>query len=221
MLMPGYPVIKRRLSVYLLLTVVLFPGILFLTDAAAQSADSKCNPLQRYLQENYDSTILYATETVLNQEPHYYILSRLNNQVALATYINPYSSFNGHANKTAEIFIREQIIFRNTLADTNRYFLPVYLPVSNRLQIWDSLIANFPWQLQDDSISGEGCNAPRKPGCEIYDGTTAIFFLITKNQIKKLVFYEPAEYEKCCPGRNDRVAVIRMIAIFNKAFRVL
>lgn len=107
------------------------------------------------------------------------------------------------------------VAFGSALPDTNDYFLPYRFNGEKELPVKRSLDSLHLWEIQDDSITGEGCVDKR---CEVYDSGNYTIWLITKNEIKKLKFYDPEFFEKCCPGRIGRQKAIKLIKIIGSAF---
>jgi len=180
---------------------------------------SKANeiPLFKYLQENFDSSVVWNSINAWSPEPHYKIISKNNKGLAFFTYMNPYGHFSARAYpyELAEKFNMLSINYRFSKPDTNRYFLPVIVYYQYQDSLWHSIRKNDLWHLKDDKDEGEGCRISR---CDIHDSGENYFFLITKNDIKELSFYDPFFYESCCPGREGRQKIIRIIDSFNKSF---
>ena len=84
----------------------------------------------------------------------------------------------------------------------------------------DFAYCRHPWQLLDDKAEGRGCpvmeNGDRH---EVYDGDGYKMMLITKNEIRILDFYAPSFYEKYCPGREGRRAMIKIVKLFKEALK--
>lgn len=173
-------------------------------------------PLHKFLQENHDSIIIYFPSSKGNKYPDYYIISKDSINTSYYTYINPYKMVGGYPKNITLKFVKEKMNFWKTLPDTNRYFLPKIVPYKLRKTYWTDVICLLPWTLKDDTID-EGCIASNKD-CYTYDGLTEVFYLITKSAIKVLAFYEPEFFEKCCPGREDRIKAVKIKKIFIKAF---
>ena len=80
--------------------------------------------------------------------------------------------------------------------------------------LWQNVLAHNPWKIKDDKVEGSGCPIGKGiRNLEISDGNGYNLALITKNEIKKLYFYEPGTYEQHCPGRDGRKAIIKIWAL--------
>jgi hypothetical protein len=174
-------------------------------------------PLFKYLQENFDSTVVYNSMNNWRPEPHYLILSKSEKGFALFTYINPFVNFPGgvYPKELALKFTSLSVNYRFSKPDTNRYFLPaqIYYPYQDSL--WKSISKNDIWNLNDDKKEGNSCNNKR---CAIEDADEHQFYLITKYGIKELYFYAPAFYENCCPQKGSRFKALQIIRSFNQSF---
>jgi hypothetical protein len=198
----------------LLLLIVAFA----LNNAFTQTK-SKTIPLHKFLQDNFDSTIIYYPSSAWVVDTEYLIMAKLNGFVMHFTYLNPYKQYFGrHAPQTlASIFIREDERFREVLPDTNRYFLPKFIrDSSTRNGSWNSIISQNIWSIKDDRILGEGCENKR---CGIFDADSHTFYLITKSSIKQLYFYAPAFYlTRCCPNKEGLKEAVSIINTFKTTF---
>lgn len=104
----------------------------------------------------------------------------------------------------------------------NKDFNAVATTDQEAIRFWDAIAKHNPWAIADDKVDGEGCPQNHKNAWNvIYDGGGIQLILITKNQIKKLDFYAPAFYDKNCPGRKGRKAILKIQKIFASKFGVL
>ena len=173
-------------------------------------------PLHYYLQANFDTTIILHDYSAWSYASNYSIISIRNGQMNAFTYKAPYTRFNGRAmpRELADKFIKRQVAFDFTAPDTNAYFIPMFLRNMEEKNIKYSLDSLQLWQVADDKKDGHGCNNT----CYIFDSTEYVIWLITKNEIKKLDFYDPAYFEACCTGRKGRQADIRFVGLMNTIF---
>ena len=82
--------------------------------------------------------------------------------------------------------------------------------------VWERLQKFNLWKLVDDSSFGVGCNG--KTTADALEGRPDIIHLITKNNIKTLVYQYPDVYEKRCPGNENRQKIISLNNLFNLEF---
>ncbi|MDQ0964631.1 hypothetical protein QFZ20_000034 [Flavobacterium sp. W4I14] len=75
--------------------------------------------------------------------------------------------------------------------------------------MWLNISKFKPWQLLDDKSYPE-CSAV------IMDGGHSIMHLITKKEIKTLIYYAPYYYEKQCPGNKNRQGIVGIERLFDK-----
>ena len=107
---------------------------------------SKANeiPLFKYLQENFDSTVVCNSTNAWNSEPHYQIISKNNKGLAFFTYYNPFTFFSARAypKELAEKFVMLSINYRFSIPDKNRYFLPGIVYYQYQDSLWYSIKKN-------------------------------------------------------------------------------
>jgi len=181
-------------------------------------------PMHKYLQENADSTILFERINYRINRPEYFIVSKVGDTVSIYNY-QPLKEIDKKIllPKTLgyKLYKRNRLDYINAPVDINIYFNPIYLDKDNSNLLWKSLLAQKPWEINDDSIDGESCpNAKNGYDKNIYDGGGISLYLVTKNNIKRLYFYAPRYYEKeVCPGRKGRQAIIEVENIFKSYFK--
>jgi hypothetical protein len=176
-------------------------------------------PLHKFLQNNFDSAIIYNPSSNWEFDTEYLIMAKLNGYVMHFTYLNPYKQYFGrHTPETlSSMFNRERNHFGEVLPDTNRYFLPKFIRDSTiRNGSWNNIISQNIWSIKDDRILGEGCDNKR---CGIFDADNHTFYLITKSGIKQLYFYAPAFYlARCCPNKEGLKEAVSIINTFKTSF---
>lgn len=110
----------------------------------------------------------------------------------------------------------------NALLDKYGVDFQVYeIPQDSARLFWAAIGALDPWQWRDDAVDGNGCpivDSTKRP-TYIYDGFTYQVKLIAENTIKTLSFYEPAFFEKQCPGREGRQRVLSLIQLMQEIFK--
>jgi hypothetical protein len=175
-------------------------------------------PLFKYLQANFDSTVVMHGYSNWSYEPNYSIICKNDKGLAYFTYKNPFASFSARAypKGLADKFIKLSLAYKATLPDTNQYFLPVPQRAIYQSDLWQTIQKNDCWHIKDDALLGGGCSTG---SFTIMDGGEYSFYLITKQGIKELYFYEPFYFEEHCPDNNGRKQIINIINSFGKVFK--
>jgi hypothetical protein len=183
--------------------------------------------MHKFMQLNSDTTVILEFKTNwLGIGPEYYLLSKKDDTISCYTY--------KELRKPIRALIPEKIswaIFKyntNNIAsvavDINIHFNPFEIKRDSVLKFWKDVTALNPFLIKDDLIDGDGCPPIKnKDGSThnsiVYDGGEVKIYLITKDKIKELNFYAPDFYEKICPGREGRVAILKMVKLFKDKFR--
>lgn len=194
----------------------------------AAQQNKKITAMHNFMQANADSTLVFEFTSNWMHAPEYYLLSKKGDTLTCYTYkaLKNFKSYQFLAPKkiTAEIYKKNIYNILNAPVDINIYFNPFELKNDQITQFWKDVMFLNPWQLNDDSIDGEGCPVvKRKDGVvednSIYDGGGIQLYLITKEQIKIKYFYAPDFYDKICPERNGRKSILKISALFENAFK--
>jgi len=69
--------------------------------------------------------------------------------------------------------------------------------------VWSFMQSKEAWKITGDKGEDFCCGA-KKSNCNINDGTTWRLLIITKDKVTDPSYYEPAFFEKCCPGNEER-----------------
>lgn len=182
----------------------------------------KLSPLRQFLQQDSDTTIVfqYTTNWIGPSAFYAHFLSKKGDRLQLYAYRDFIrgGSPDSVSNKQ-QLGPRNEIIL--VPESRNRYLNPLRVSPAQLELLWSNLMAQKPWQIRDDKVDGEGC--PEKlritknsiEDLNIYDGGGIKCMLITKDQIKALDFYAPDFYEKQCPGRAGRIAILKISALFD------
>lgn len=167
-------------------------------------------PLYRFLQQHFDSTIIYQQQSTWHLSPDMLILSKKGQQVYFFTYRSPYQLIQGRyiPGGLTQQFSKQEARFRATQPDTNRYFLPQRVSEPVLKQTWESLRPTQLWQVRDNDT--RPANAP----CMTEDATTVTLWFLTRTNSRSASFYAPDFYEKCeGPGVNRGQAIKTRIAL--------
>lgn len=180
-------------------------------------------PMHKYLQKNADSTILFERMNYRINRPEYFIISKVGDTISIYQYQQLKEIDKRILLPKAigyRLYKRNRLDYLNAPADVNIYFNPLYLNRDSSKIFWQSLLKQQPWQINDDSIDGEGCpNAKDGHDRNVYDGGGISLYLITKSTIKRLCFYAPRFYEEeVCPGRKGRKTIIEIEKLFKTYF---
>jgi len=211
------------------LTLPLIYFLILLHGTAEATAQSQTHtqkhpfsPLRQFLQQVSDTTIVfqYTTNWIGPSAFYAYFISKKGDRLKLHAYRDFVRS--GSPDSVSN---KQQLGPRNEIIlvpeSRNRYFNPLPVSPAQLKLLWSNLMAQKPWLIRDDKVDGEGC--PEKlritknsiEDLNIYDGGGIQFMLITKNQIKALDFHAPDFYEKQCPGRVGRIAILKISALFD------
>ena len=162
----------------------------------SQKIVSVSNPLEKILQNDFDSTIIYSISSNWDNSPNYFIISKKSNQVYFYRYSINHKRYAGRmiSPMESELFLKLIHLdsdFKSTKPDINVFFKWIdteYVDSS----IWREIIKYEPWNLIDDrNIKIE---SDRK--FDIFDGVHLEFKLITKDKIVQLNYYEPQFYNE-------------------------
>lgn len=189
--------------------------LIFATLSAHAQSRKNENALLRFFQNNFDSTIVYHIWSSWNASPNYCIVAKKDSGIYFFTYMDPYLETPGRyfPGNLMEKFSAAHFQFQRTEPDTNRYFLPFKIYPTDRKKAWTDINAFHICQTADEPTI--------KSKCDVHDGShMAFFFLLTKDSIRVLDYYEPETFEKCGPTNSDRQNVIKTQKEFALIFKV-
>jgi hypothetical protein len=178
-------------------------------------------PIHTFLQQNADSTLIFSYASGFVDAPTYFILSKKNDTLTLYKYDSGSKNYLARLPKK----IRDSLYKLNRPWEShkigiNRFFSVINIQQDSAKAFWSKVESLRAFQLKDDSENGEGCPKSNVGyNNNIYDGGGIELYLVTKNKIKNLYYYAPQYYEKLCPGREDRKAVIKLEELFLTYFR--
>lgn len=172
----------------------LFATLIFATSfLKAQKMDEP--PLFKYLQNNFDTAYVFDAYSGWDLAwPNYKIVGIKNHRLFFFRYSSP----------QAPRYSQE---YSETKPDSNQYFL--FMPVSTVEQerFRASLDSIDLWKMTTDDRSN--CTF------RIYDAGDVDFYMLSKNNRKKVNFEAPDFYERACPGDKNRQVAIRFIRLMN------
>lgn len=182
-------------------------------NAAAQNAADQIRkpdsiPLFKFLQKNFDSTVIWFPS---DSYYHFDIVIKWENHSYYFTYQNPYRKFEGRhvPNALYWRFTRQNNLYYASLPDTNQFFLPKAVHYSIQNVVSDALMQNDIWALKDDRTDSSKC-----PDSGAMDVDTHRFILITKSSIRQLSFLEIEN----CPENINRQKARKIIEAFTSVF---
>ena len=188
-MIPKYNTLKRILFTTLLL-FVFFEGF-------SQTNVSVPNPLEKILQNDFDSTILLSTYGGWNMSPNYYILSKKDSLVYFYRYSGNNRRHWGRKSSPTNSELSSKMIssdleINKITPDVNSYFKWYQTKLFSE-SIWVDIQKYNLWNFIDD----ENIKRKSETFCEFTDGLYSEYKLITKNEVIKLTYYEPSELNKC------------------------
>lgn len=155
-------------------------------------------PLHAFLQQHYDSAVVYHVGSAWYNAPNYLILAKHRGGVDAFTYSSPYRNGLGRAypGQLTAHFSQAEARFRATRPDTNRYLVPHAGSAAALRRTWQQLRPARLWSVRGD---GERPEAPQ--ACTVDDGAEHVFYLLDKRAIRAVHFYA-LEEQAACGGHN-------------------
>lgn len=176
----------------LLLLILMFFGIV----GYSQTNDTISNPLEKFFQENYDSTIIYHLKSTKKENIKYYILSRKGDNFYYYLYNSVYLRDSINTDKNLDQFSKS--IFEG---DNYLHLIPSDT-ITNKESFWSKIQKINLWNIIDDKNDIEREDYKKKKFTSkgqkeihtlIYKsrkGEKHFFKLITNNKIIKLEYNE-------------------------------
>lgn len=204
---------SKSLSIFILTWISVVP-------VSAQLLDKTEDPLYAYLRGQADSTLVLShTSTWGMGTPLFSILAKKGNKISFYEYVGYSALRNSEITNSPAVQKKFRRIHRVLITKVNpkmkEYFAVYPISSEEKLLLWKSVLSTNPWDIVDDKVDGEGCPvAEDQKFYRIHDAGGHNLALITKNATKQLNFYAPYFYEKQCPGRKGRVAIIKITRLF-------
>ena len=157
-------------------------------------------PLHAFLQQYYDSAVVYHVGSAWYNAPNYLILAKHRGGVDAFTYASPYRDGLGRAypGQLTAHFSQAEARFRATRPDTNRYLVPRAGSPAALRHVWQQLRPTRLWAMRGDGERPTGSEV-----CTVDDGPEHVFYLIDKRAIRVVRFYAPQEQQDCKGARQD------------------
>jgi hypothetical protein len=199
-------------------SVLFFICFIYLGCIDAKCQHLRSNRLFDFMKDNFDSTIIYFPFSNWSAYPNYYIIAQKGKKNFLFTYLSPYEQLVKYPDSLRSKFSSMHLKFQFTEPDINEYFIPIKSEDSLSEIFWSRILKNDIWNLTGttDEIF---CTAKDSTKYGINDGEEEYFFLITKSGKKSVYFYAPAFFEEHCPGNINRIKAIKIMGLFNTAFK--
>lgn len=186
----------------------------------AQSAYSKgITPMHQFFKQYADSTIIIEYPSYSNAPPYYQVISKNGDTINCFIYNATDTSDIKFYRKKAQlpkvlgaIMLFKKSAIRYVPADINIFFDILGLSRDTTKSLWLEIQKLKPWLLVDDSNYGFGCKTKKFPG--VIDGVPNIIHLVTKGEIRTLIYDHPGVYEDLCPGNKNRQAVVKLYKLF-------
>lgn len=181
---------------------------------AQESIHKRITSVHLDFQKNADTTFIIQKIDKLLPKPNYFILSKKDKQINIYYY----------GDATNRIRVPSGIISAmnrvNFGGDKTRkfdkvLFYPLAITKEDALAFWQKVMNSKPWNISDD-VKNQECS---DPSIRVYDGEHIGLFLITKKEIRPLVFYDPNFYEEKCPGNPHREAFLKIQDTFKFYFK--
>jgi hypothetical protein len=204
-------------KIFLLSIFILF-GIV----GYSQKIVSVSNPLEKILQNDFDSSIIYSIKNNWDSSPNYFIISKISDKIYFYRYSINHKSYNGggvfspRKSELSNKLIDVDVKFKMIEPDINPYFKWIDTELEDS-SIWREIIKYELWNLTDD----RNIKIKSDIKFEIYDGVGLEFKLITKDKIIQLNYYEPEFYnqEDFNQSRDNIVKIEKIIRGFYKKLR--
>lgn len=154
------------------------------------------NPLEKILQNDFDSTIIYSIQSNWDNSPNYLIVSKKSNKIYFYRYSINRKTYLGRDFSPMKSELSKKLIhfvtdFKLTKPDINSFFKWIDTKYADS-SIWKEIIKYEPWSLIDD----RNIKIESNKQFDIYDGVHLEFKLITKDKIVQLKYYEPEFYNE-------------------------
>ncbi|CAN5125222.1 hypothetical protein BH11BAC6_BH11BAC6_01560 [soil metagenome] len=138
------------------------------------------------LQQNNEVVLAFAVETFAwAKTVNYHIIALNKNEWKGYTYYINKSS--GNLSKLMEVSVSED----------------------ECSAVWKFIQDKQAWKIKGDDGTGF-CSGSQKSNCNINDGAGWRLLIIIKDKIADPAYYEPAFYEECCPGNEERKLFIEV-----------
>lgn len=186
----------------------------------SQKIISAENPLEKIIQNDFDSSILYSYSD-RGYDPNYLIISKKDSLVYFYRYSSPlnrYINFSDRAPYNSNIRSKldsNYIQFITTKPNINSYLSAVGTKLANE-SIWKDITKYNLWNLIDDSKINSLINIC---DTETFHERTEIFKLLTKDKIIELKYYDPKGQNKNCKFNQTREDIIKIEEIISKFFK--
>lgn len=157
------------------------------------------SPVLKQFQLDFDYSVVFFPWSTLDRNPNYFILAKRGDSLTAWRY------------KKSK-YVKDR---RGTKADTVLLRrVEIEGPILDSL--FDLIIKKDLANVKDETDKGYGC--PRNRTCDTFDSGEKSFFFITKQGYRYIKYYDPAFFEKCCPGSAARLSVIACADAFAAIF---
>lgn len=186
----------------LLLSILMFLGMV----GYSQTNDTISNPLEKFFQENYDSTIIYSSYNP-NDIP-LYVIGKKDDTIYYYYYyklkldfpsknIGPYNTILKFRSKYIDSLRKR----RKDILDIDESFFWV-LTENTKNSLWEKIQSENLWNFIDDNSV-----ELKSDFYDILDGNGSSFTLITKNKVMELSYFVPNTFPRI-PKNHIRSRIV-------------
>lgn len=182
----------------------------------SQPEKDSFNPLMRFLQSNFDSTVIFNNYSTWDVSPNYWIVSKVNNRIFYYTYQDNYSrpALQKQIDTLLKFFVPRKSKYKTTPPDLNEYFFPRPVIDSAAQIFWLELIRQNIWDLKDDHTDTARCANYCSSDADYYQ-----FYLLINESCTKLEFYDVYNMAEHCRRSVYLNKAIQIIERFKTVFR--
>lgn len=195
----------------------------FQVNKAQFIATPKVTPMHKFFQQYADSTVIIEYQNEGNEPTKYRLICKKEGLINAFIYEpidTSWKLISKIKSQTPKELWQElaakKVLFQYMPADINIFFQASKISQKKANLAWKSIQKLSLWKLVDDSSFGIGCNG-RTTG-DALEGKPNIIHLITKDNIKTLIYQYPEFYEKRCPGNENRQKIIALNNFFSLEF---
>jgi hypothetical protein len=178
-------------------------------------------PMHKIFQQFADSTIIIEYANQSSDPPAYKIISKSNDTINTFTYYPLDTTTKkflkwptGMPKVLGMVLSINKTSFKTMPANINIFFDLYKINPDTAKNMWREISKFKTWELVDDK-SYPVCPANSNYAVVLDDGYN-IMHLITKKEIKTLVYYAPEYYEEQCPHNKNRQGIIGIERLFRR-----
>ncbi|MBC7757762.1 MAG: hypothetical protein H7069_02810 [Phormidesmis sp. FL-bin-119] len=175
--------------------------------------------MHNFMQTNADTTIVMSYSSNWLSTNNYMLVSKKGDTLTCYQYkaIDDIPTLRGVKVPSA---IMHNVFYKRLYepVDVHGEFHLLVLDEETLRLFWKQMQSLKLWTIKDDLVEGLHCppvvNTDVTIDKRVVDDSTIHLDLITRNTIKVLSFYGPANYEEFCPSRPGRRAILNLEKLF-------